>query len=108
MLFGLITYGLLHAFECRSKFIFFLIHTAIMTTALVLAARKTDPRKYDEGVDIVRSICEACLLFCIIYNILKELRHLFKELYQLKRYAYINNYVAMHSCMISNIIEIIF
>ena len=49
-----------------------------MTSALVLAARKTDPRKYDEGVDIFRGICEAVLVLCILYNVLVEL-------YQFKR-----------------------
>ena len=43
-----------------------------MTTALVLGARKTDPRKYDEHADIVRGLCEALLFFCITYNVLVE------------------------------------
>ena len=49
-----------------------------MTSAFVLAARKTDPREYDEGVDIFRGICEAILVLCITYNV-------FVEVYQLKR-----------------------
>ena len=49
-----------------------------MTTALVLAAREMDPREYDEGVDIVRGICEALFFLCIMYNVLREL-------YQFKR-----------------------
>ena len=50
-----------------------------MTTALVLAARKTDPREYDEGVDILRGIFEPLLFLCIIYNV-------FAEMFQFKRY----------------------
>jgi len=49
-----------------------------MTTALVLAARKTNPHEYDEGVDILRGMCEALLFLCIMYNV-------FVEVYQLKR-----------------------
>jgi len=49
-----------------------------MTSALVLGARKSDPRHYDTNVDILRGICEAALLICILWNIPREL-------YQLKR-----------------------
>ena len=49
-----------------------------MTLALVLAARKTDPREYDEGIDKFRGVCEAFLFLCIIYNV-------FVEVYQFKR-----------------------
>ena len=49
-----------------------------MTLALVLAARKADPREYDEGVDIFRGICEVLLFLCIMYNVLVEV-------YQFKR-----------------------
>ena len=66
---------------CRIKFILFIIHTVIMTSALVLAARKSDPRDYDANVDILRGVCEAALLICILWNIPREL-------YQLKRYIY--------------------
>ena len=52
-----------------------------MTSALVLAARKSDPRDYDANVDILRAVCEATLLICILWNIPREL-------YQLKRYVY--------------------
>ena len=52
-----------------------------MTSALVLAARKSDPRDYDANVDILRGVCEAALLVCILWNIPREL-------YQLKRYVY--------------------
>ena len=57
-----------------------------MTLALVLAARKADPREYDEGVDIFRGICEALLLLCITYNV-------FVEVYQFKRYVCSHNSV---------------
>ena len=39
-----------------------------MTSALILAARKTDPREYDDGIDIFRGICEALFFLSIIYN----------------------------------------
>ena len=44
-----------------------------MTSALVLAAKKTNPRDYDEGVDIFRGICEALFMLCIMYNVCVEL-----------------------------------
>ena len=46
--------------------------------ALVLAARKQDPRDYDEGVDVFRGICEALLLIFTLYTLLIEV-------YQLKK-----------------------
>ena len=66
-----------HVF-CRSQYIFYVIHSIFLTIALVLAARKTDPSSYDEGIDIFRGICEALLLLSIFYNLLVEI-------YQLKR-----------------------
>ena len=59
-----------------------MFHTVIMTAALVLAARKSDPRDYNVNVDIFRGICETAELICTLSNILKEL-------YQLKRYSYL-------------------
>ena len=64
---------------CRRWFIQYIIYTAIMTTALVLAARKTDPHEYDEGVDKFRGICEALMFLAIMVN-------LFGEVHQLIRY----------------------
>ena len=55
-----------------------------MTLALVLAARKADPREYDEGIDVFRGICEGLLFLCITYNV-------FVEVYQFKRYVYSHN-----------------
>ena len=52
-----------------------------MTSALVLAAKKSDPRDYKTNVDVFQGICEAAELICTLYNILREL-------YQLKRYSY--------------------
>ena len=52
-----------------------------MTSTLVLAARKTNPREYDEGVDIFRGMCEVLLFLCIMYNV-------FGEVYQLKRFVH--------------------
>ena len=60
-------------FHCRTQFIFYIIHTAIMTSAFVLAAEKANPRDYDEGVDIFRGICEALFILCIMYNVCVEL-----------------------------------
>ena len=60
------------------QFILFLVHTIVLTVALVLAARKQDPRDYDEGVDVFRGICEALLLIFTMYTSLIEV-------YQLKK-----------------------
>ena len=64
----------------RTQLVFYIIHTAIMTSALVLAAKKANPHDYDEGVDIFRGICEAFLMLCITYNVCVEL-------FQCKRYV---------------------
>ena len=64
--------------SCRIQFIFFLVHSIVLTLALVLAARKQDPRDYDEGVDVFRGICEAFLLIFTLYNLLVELNQLRK------------------------------
>ena len=56
-----------------------------MTTALVLAAQKADPREYDEGVDILRGICEVFLFLCTMYNVLVKA-------YQFKKYVWLNSY----------------
>ena len=62
----------------RSQFIFYVMHTIIMTLTLVLAARKTDPNEYDEGIDIFRGICEVLFSLSVMYNV-------FVEVYQFKR-----------------------
>ena len=62
------------------QFMFFLIHTLVLTLALVLAARKQDPRDYDQGVDVFRGICEGLLLIFIIYTTIIEF-------YQIRKYA---------------------
>ena len=62
----------------RNQFLFFLLHSLVMTLALVLAARKQDPRDYDEGIDIFRGICESFLLIFTLYNFVTEV-------YQLKK-----------------------
>ena len=61
-----------------------------MTLALVLAARKADPFKYDEGVDIFRGICEVLLFLSISYNVLVEV-------YQFKRYVGVATAILLHS-----------
>ena len=63
----------------RNQFAFFLAHTAIMTLALVLAARKPDPLDYNEGIDIFRGMCEVVLILFVTYNV-------FREGYQFKKY----------------------
>lgn len=54
------------------QFIFYLCHSIVMTLALVLAARKRDPRDYDEGVDVFRGICEALLFINTMFTLLVE------------------------------------
>ena len=78
---NIISFIIIMCFYYRSQFIFYIFHTAIMTLALILAARKSDPREYDEGVDILRGICEVLLFLCIMYNV-------FVETYQLKRFVH--------------------
>ena len=63
----------------RNQFAFYLVYTAIMTLALVLAARKSDPLDYNEGIDIFRGLCEAVIFLFVIYNVCREG-------YQLKKY----------------------
>ena len=63
---------------CSIQFILFLVHTSILTVALVLAARKQDPRDYDEGVDVFRGICEAFLFIFTFYTLLIEIYQLIK------------------------------
>lgn len=58
-----------------------MVHTVIMTSALVLAARKQDPYLYNEDIDIFRGICEGLLFLCVMYNI-------FREVFKLQRYEY--------------------
>ena len=58
---------------CRFQFIFFLVHCLVLTLALVLAARKQDPRNYDEGVDIFRGMCEGFLIIFTLYTLVIEI-----------------------------------
>ena len=83
-LYTLEPYLLSFTFYCRTQFIFYIIHTAIMTSAFVLAAKKANPHDYDEGVDIFRAACEGLLILCIIYNVCVEL-------YQCIRYVQLIN-----------------
>ena len=54
----------------KGQFIFYIIHTVIMTSALVLAAKKTDPREHDDGIHIFHGICEALIFLSIIYTLM--------------------------------------
>ena len=47
-----------------------------LTGALVLAARKEDPREYDDIEDIFRGVCEGISLILIGYNGITELNQL--------------------------------
>ena len=64
--------------SCRVQFILFLLHSLILTLSLVLAARKQDPRDYDEGVDVFRGICEGFLLIFTLYTLVIEIYQLRK------------------------------
>ena len=48
----------------------------ILTCALILAAKKSDPRLYDTPVDVVRGVCEAISIITIGYNGVAELNQL--------------------------------
>ena len=61
---------------CRLHVVYFFIIMACLTCALVLAAKKKDPRKYDEHYDIFRGCCEALSFFMIAYNGVAEINQL--------------------------------
>ena len=56
-----------------------------MASAFVLASKKASPWDYNmsTSVDIFRIICEALLMFCIMYNVCGEV-------YQCVRYVAMN------------------
>ena len=60
----------------RLSFFYFLAVMATLTCALVLAARKQDPRQYNEPVDIFRGICEGLAILLIGYYGISELNQL--------------------------------
>ena len=60
----------------RLSFFYFLAVMATLTCALVLAARKQDPRQYNEPVDIFRGICEGLAALLIGYYGISELNQL--------------------------------
>lgn len=69
------------------QFVTYLAVMACLTCALVLAAKKTDPRRYDEPVDIFRGICEAISLLAIGYNGVAEVNQMrIHQLYYLRDY----------------------
>ena len=61
---------------CRLNFFYFLAVMATLTCALVLAARKPNPRQYSEPVDIFRGICEGLTILLIGYYGINELNQL--------------------------------
>ena len=58
------------------QFAYFLTFLASLTCALVLAAEKPDPRKYDTPVDVFRGLCEAFALLTVGYTTLGELNQM--------------------------------
>ena len=58
------------------QFVCFLALMLFLTLALVLAARKDDPRRYNQPLDVLRGICEAVSFLAISYNGLAELNQL--------------------------------
>ena len=60
----------------RLQFCCFLTVMTTLTCALVLAARKQDPRLYDEPADIFRGICEAIAALLLGYYGISELNQL--------------------------------
>ena len=59
-------------FSFSAQFVYFLSFLTTLTFALMLAAEKTDPRVYDEPIDVFRGICEAFTLLTILYNAFSE------------------------------------
>ena len=57
-------------------FLYYLAVMTIMTCALVLAAKKSDPRLYDTPVDVLRGVCEGICILAIGYNGIAELNQL--------------------------------
>jgi len=60
----------------RLQFCCFLTVMTTLTCALVLAARKQDPRLYNEPVDIFRGICEGLAALLLGYYGISELNQL--------------------------------
>ena len=60
---------LIHSLE----FSLYLVQGVFLTLAIVLAARKSDPRQYDEPLDMFRGVCEAISMLIILYNGVSEL-----------------------------------
>ena len=58
------------------QFVFYLLTMTSLTFALVPAARKEDPRKYNNAWDIVRGVCEVATLLSIGYNGVTEFNQL--------------------------------
>ena len=60
----------------RLQFCYFLIVMATLTSALVLAARKQDPRLYNKPVDIFRGLCEVIAALLLGYYGISEINQL--------------------------------
>ena len=52
----------------RLQFLWYLLVFVLLTAALVLAAKKTDPLVYDSPVDYIRLLCEVSLILIVVVN----------------------------------------
>lgn len=57
----------------RIEFLLYMVQVLFLTLAVVLAARKSDPRQYNEPVDVFRGLCEAISVLIILWNGVFEL-----------------------------------
>ena len=58
------------------QFVYYMAVMTILTCALILAAKKSDPRSYDTSMDVVRGVCEALSIITIGYNGVAEINQL--------------------------------
>ena len=64
---------------CSFVFILYLVFMTALTTALVLAARSSDPRDYSQQADGLRLFCEIySLIVGVVIGIFEELNDLYE------------------------------
>ena len=64
---------------CSFALILYLVFLMALTSALVLAARSSDPRDYSRPVDWFRLFCEIyCFIVGVVIGVFEELNDLYK------------------------------
>ena len=76
-LLNFVTHTSMYIIYYRLQFFWYLLIFLLLTIALVLAAKKPDPRVYNTPLDYFRLICEVILfLVVIVYNGVAEIRQM--------------------------------